>query len=76
VGIADVVGQVALPFPRVASSPVAAAVEAGNLARVKQFLPEGFLDQPLLNAKELASLVTAIRPRVVQFVEETRRSVS
>jgi two-component system chemotaxis response regulator CheY len=76
VGIADVVGQVALPFPRVASSPVAAAVEAGDLARVKQFLPEGFLDQPLLNAKELASLVTAIRPRVVQFVEETRRSVS
>jgi len=76
VGIADVVGQVLFPFPRSAAYPLAAAVEAGSLAEVKQFLPEGFFGQPLLSADELVNLVKAIRRRVREFVVESRRIVS
>jgi len=76
VGIADVVGQVLFPFPSDAAYPLASAIEAGSLAEVKQFLPEGFSDQPLLSADELVALVQAIRRRVGQFVEESRQIVS
>ena len=76
VGIADVVGQVLFPFPRAAAYPLASAIEAGSLTEVKQFLPEGFSDQPLLSADELVDLVKAIRRRVREFVEESRRTVS
>lgn len=72
VAIADVVGQVLYPFPRTAAYPLAAAIEAGSLSEVKQFLPEGFYDQPLLSADDLVNLVKATRRRVREFVEESR----
>jgi len=76
VAIADVVGQALFPFPRAAAYPLASAVEDGSLAGVQQFLPEGFAEQPLLSAGELVDLIKAIRRRVREFVEESRRTVS
>ena len=76
VGVADVVGQVLYPFPAKSAYPLAAAIDEGSLTDVKAFLPEGFLDQPMLSSAELVSIVQAVRTRVKEFVEETRQAVS
>ena len=55
--------------------PLAAAIDEGSLADVLAFLPEGFLDQPMLSPAELVSLVQAVRTRVKEFIEETRQAV-
>lgn len=75
VGIADVIAQVLYPFPRDGAWPLARALEDGDWEGARPFLPEGFLDQPLLGAAGLANLVRTVGPKVRQFAEEVRRSI-
>jgi len=74
IGVADVIGQALYPFPRGAEYPLAAALEGGSLGEVSAFLPEEFLDQPLLSVDELTALAKAISPRVKYLVEKMRLS--
>jgi HD-like signal output (HDOD) protein len=76
VGVADVVGQVLYPFPRDSAFPLAKAMEEGDWEKAAPFLPEGFLEQPLLSVDELARLVRVVGPRVRHFTEEMRRSIA
>jgi two-component system, chemotaxis family, chemotaxis protein CheY len=75
VGVADVFGQILYPFPRDSAYPLAKALEDEDWERARPFLPEGFLEQPLMSPAELATLVRAIGPQVRHFTEEMRRSL-
>jgi HD-like signal output (HDOD) protein/DNA-binding response OmpR family regulator len=75
VGIADVVGQILYPFPRDGGYPLAKAFEDEDWGTARPFLPEGFLDQPLMSPAELVTLYHTIGPQVRHFTEEMRRSI-
>ncbi|MDA0333684.1 MAG: HDOD domain-containing protein [bacterium] len=75
VGVADVIGQILYPFPRDSAYPLAKALEDGDWETAKPFLRAGFLEQPLMSADELVTLVRTISPQVRHFTEEMRRSL-
>jgi HD-like signal output (HDOD) protein/CheY-like chemotaxis protein len=75
IGLADFIAQSLYPFPRQARYPVAPALEEGNLARARAFLPAGFADQPILSLEELGELARAISPRVKHLTENMRQSI-
>ena len=75
IGIADIIGQALYPFPRGARYPVAQALEEGSLISVAHFLPEGFLDNPLLSTDEFTTLARLIIPRVRLYTEKMRQSM-
>ena len=76
IGVADVFGQALHPFPKDSTFPVAAAVDEDALHTVSGFLPDGFLEQPLLSKEELTARIKALGPRMKRFVEDARKSVS
>lgn len=75
VGVADVIGQTLYPFPRDSAYPLAKALEDGDWDTARPFLPEGFLEQPLMSPDELTTLTQAIGPQVRHLTEEMRRSM-
>lgn len=75
VGVADVIGQMLYPFPRDSAYPLAKALEDGDWDTARPFLPEGFLEQPLMSPDELATLARVIGPQVRHLTEEMRRSM-
>lgn len=75
VGVADVIGQILYPLPRDSAYPLAKALEDEDWDTARPFLPEGFLEQPLMSPTELATLVRTVGPRVRHFTEEMRRSM-
>lgn len=75
VGIADVVGQITHPFPRAGAYPLARALEDRDWDTARPFLPDEFLEQPLLHAEELAQLTRHVGPPVRTYVEAMRRSL-
>ena len=76
VGIADVIGQILYPFPRDSAYPLAKVLEEEDWETARPFLPEGFLEQPLMSATELAMLARAIGPQVRHFTEEMRAALN
>ncbi|MFH1567028.1 MAG: HDOD domain-containing protein [Gemmatimonadota bacterium] len=74
IAVADVVGQVACPFPRKSGRRLAAALDAGGLQEAGDFLPAGLIDGGLLSAAELTRLAAAAAPKVRYLTEKMRAS--
>ena len=67
VGIADVIGQILYPFPRDSAYPLAKALEEEDWETARPFLPEGFLEQSLMSATELATRYSKVlKPRFIK----------
>jgi len=75
IGVADVLGLAAYPFPAKAGRRVAGALESGSLQPVQDLLPEGVFDRDLLDPGELTSLVSVVSPKVRQLTQKMRASL-
>lgn len=74
IGVADVVGLLAYPFPRKAGRRLTEALDAGSLQEVGEFLPVDVFDRGLLSAAQLGSIMEVVGPKVRYLTEKMRTS--
>ncbi|MFC1525615.1 HDOD domain-containing protein [Candidatus Latescibacterota bacterium] len=75
IGVGDVVGLLAYPFPPKVGRRLNEALEADALQEASEFLPAGIFDQGLLAPSELITLVGILSPKVRNLTGKLRSSL-